>query len=190
MRAIRAALAIGIVGVLLAVASGPASAGPIIDPNTLTPPPPDGSSCRADGAWAVCHTVFVEDLVNEPIFDLPCGTVYQTSHDPRTGLRWYFDDLLVRRHVFSSVSGTWSLSPDGAGPTIAFVGHPNWIDIYAVPGDPDTAVETLQGDELTVFLPGRTLHVAGIDIDEEHRGVLREISDPEAASAVCGALAA
>jgi len=189
MRAIRAALAIGIVGLLLSVGSGPASAGPILDPNTLTPPPPPGSSCRADGAWAVCHTVFVEDLVNEPIFDLPCGTVYQTSHDPRTGLRWYLHGLLVRRHVFSSLNGTWSLSPDGTAPTLAFVAYPNWIDIYTVPGDVESAIETLQGNELTVFLPGRSLHIAGIDVDEEHRGVFRDLADPEAAADVCRALA-
>lgn len=126
--------------------------------------------------------------MNEPIFDLPCGTVYQTSHDPRTGLRWYFGGLLVRRHVFSSLRGTWSLSPSGTGQTIAFVGHPNWIDHYVVPGDEDSAIETAQGDELTVFLPGRSLHIAGLDMDEEHRGVLRDLSDPEAATAVCAAL--
>jgi hypothetical protein len=92
MRPIRAFATVSVIALTAIIAvSVPATAGPIVDPNTLTPVPPPGPVCRADGSWTICHTVFLEDVTNEPAFDLPCGTVYQTSHDPRTGLRWYFD---------------------------------------------------------------------------------------------------
>src|SRR3954451_13354186 len=73
--------------VVLVLASGTvgrttasASAGAIVDPNTLTPVPPN-AVCRADGPQVICDTYFEEFAVNDPItdFDLPCGTIYETS---------------------------------------------------------------------------------------------------------------
>jgi hypothetical protein len=65
----------------------PAAAGPLVDPDTLQPPPPPGAECRLDGAWIICHTGLQLALVNEPILDfqLPCGTLYETSTDIRVG---------------------------------------------------------------------------------------------------------
>jgi hypothetical protein len=72
----------------------------------------------------------VEDAVNEPItdFDLPCGTIYETSHYRGDGTRWYVDRLVVRRHVAASLEGTWSLSPTGAGPTVNISGLLEHLD--------------------------------------------------------------
>jgi hypothetical protein len=171
--------------------SAPAAAGPIVDPGTLTPPPFPGAVCRADGDWTICHTVFLEDVTNEPAFELPCGTVYQTSHDPRTGLRWYFDGLLVRRQVFSVLEGTWSLSSTGAGPSVSFIGHRTWTDVYTVPGDEESAIETFRGLGLRAFLPGGAIQIAGLQLSEtEAHGVFRLPEDPEVADALCAALGA
>src|SRR5262249_48514085 len=60
--------------------AGAASAGrPIPDPPVLQPPPPPGAVCRADGPHVICDTFLDTTLENEPVFDLPCGTVYETS---------------------------------------------------------------------------------------------------------------
>jgi hypothetical protein len=171
--------------------SAPAVAGPIVDPVALTPAPPPGSVCRADGDWTICQTVFLADAINEPAFQLPCGTVYQTSHDPRTGLRWYFDDLLVKRQVFSRYEGTWSLSSTGGGPTVSFIGRRTWTDVYTVPGDEGSAIETYRGLDLRAFLPGGVIQIAGIQLSEnEAHGVFRFPEDPEVADALCAALGA
>jgi hypothetical protein len=141
--------------------------------------------------WTICQTVFLEDANNEPAFELPCGTVYQTSHDPRTGLRWYFDGLLVRRQVFSVLEGTWSLSSTGAGPTVSFIGHRTWTDVYTVPGDEESAIETFRGLGVRVFLPGGVIQIAGLQLSEtEAHGVFRFPEDPEVAAALCAALGA
>lgn len=170
-------------------ASMPAAAGPIVDPGTLTPVPPPGSQCRADGAWTICHTVFLEEFANEPAFDLPCGTVYETRYDPRTGLRWYLDGLLVKRQVFAHAQGTWSLSPSGDGPTVRFIAHRTWTDVYSVPGDEGSAVETFRGVDLHVFVPGGVIQVAGLQLSEtDQRGVFRLPDDPQMADALCEAL--
>jgi hypothetical protein len=192
MHPIRTLTGVGlIVLVTILGASAPASAGPIVDPSTLTPVPPPGAVCRADGDWTICHTVFLEDIANEPMFDVPCGTVYETSHDPRTGLRWYLDGLLVRRHVYSYLDGTWTLSPTGEGPTLSFIGRANWSDVYAVPGDEDSAATTFRALGLHVFVPGGVIHIAGIERpDAEPRGVYRFPEDPQAADALCAALTA
>ena len=95
----------------------PAAAGPVVDPSTLQPPPP-GAECRADGQSIICHTSLVLTPVNEPVAELPCGTVYETSNDVRRGIRWYNSDgKLVKRFVTQDLEGTWSLSPTGASPT-------------------------------------------------------------------------
>jgi hypothetical protein len=192
MRLIRTLATVSVFALTAMIAvSAPAAAGPIVDPGTLTPPPFPGAVCRADGNWTICQTVFLEDVANEPAFELPCGTVYQTSHDPRTGLRWYFDGLLVRRQVFSVLEGMWSLSSTGAGPTVSFIGHRTWTDVYTVPGDEGSAIETYRGLDLHVFLAGGVIQIAGIWPPEtEAHGVFRFPEDPEVADALCAALGA
>ena len=164
--------------------------GVIADTSVLQPPPPPGAVCRDDGSQVICQTTFNEYFVDEPSFEVPCGTIYQTSADLRVGLRWYDEDgNLVRRHVFADLEGTWSLSPTGDGPTIAFSGHSNWSDLYLIPGDEDSAVGASRG-ELTVHLPGGrgSIHIAGIDLGDTHRGVLRPPDDPAVGAVLCDTL--
>jgi hypothetical protein len=95
-----------------------------VDPNTLQPVPPN-ATCKDAGRQIVCDT-YVEDFaVNQPSgdFEVPCGTVYETSHYRGDGTRWYVDHLVVSRHVAASRVGTLSLSPTGAGPTVKISGH-------------------------------------------------------------------
>jgi hypothetical protein len=128
--------------VTLGVASlaAPAQAGPIVDPNTLQPVPPN-ATCRDAGRQIICNTFIEESFVNEPIadFDLPCGTIYESGHFRGDGTRWYVDRLVVERHVEASFDGTWSLSPKGAGPTAKVSGHSSEWTIWTTPGDDSTA---------------------------------------------------
>jgi hypothetical protein len=170
--------------------STPVSAGSLVDPSTLQPVPPPGAECRADGQQTICHTGLRFDLVNEPVFDLPCGTIYETSVDIRSGIRWYdADGKLTRRFVTQDLDGTWSLSPTGAGPTVTLTVHANWRNEYSPPGqDADSVPATSHGDGLTVRAPGVGViaHIAGLDLpDGTHRGAIRGVDDP---APLCAAL--
>ena len=136
-----------------------AAASKAVDPAALTPAPllvGAEAECQADGRWILCHTTLALALVNEPVFDLTCGTVYETSRDGRLGTRWYnaADSVIVKRHVREDLEGSWSLSPEGAGPTVAITSHANWYDSqYADPNDIDSGVGASHG-EITVQAPG------------------------------------
>ena len=163
-----------------------------VDPSTLQPAPPPGASCRLDGRFVICRTELHSAIQNEPVFDLPCGTVHETSTDDRAGIRWYSNGLLVRRRVTAVFDGFWTLSPAGSGPRVAISAHWNWWAIPAEPGG-EMATETLttHGNTFTARAPGGGViaHIAGLDLpDGTHHGVLRYIDDPPIAAAVCDAL--
>lgn len=187
------------IGLLSALAGGlliasPASAGPTVDPSTLTPPPPPDAQCQLNGQSIICQTSLVGDLVNEPIFELPCGQVYETSHDARSGIRFYnANGLLEKRFVTQDVDGTWSLSPTGVGPTVNIRISDNWWIVLAVPGDESTGALTAHGNGFTASSPGFGVisHIAGLDLPDGsgHRGVSRFVEeDPEIATELCDAL--
>ena len=180
-------------GVMIFLAA-PAAAGPIVDPSTLQPPPPN-AVCREAGGQVICDTFLVEEVVNEPIadFDLPCGTIYETSHFRGDGTRWYVDGKVVRRHVAASLDGTWSLSPTGAGPTVKISGSWSVWTVWTTPGDDSTAVDTRNsGNGFKISAPsfGVINHDAGLSQpDETHHGILGEFPfTPEIEAALCAAL--
>jgi hypothetical protein len=194
-RIVRRAAALGAGIALMLAAAAPASAGPIVDPSTLTPPPPPGAECRLDGQWIICQTSLVIEFVNEPIVELPCGQIYETSTDVRSGIRFYnTEGLLVKRFATQDVEGTWSLSPTGEGPVADIRVHANWWIILAVPGDESTGELTQHGNEFTASSPGFGViaHIAGLDLPEgDHRGVFRVVEEgPEVAAELCAALTA
>jgi hypothetical protein len=198
MRRIIVALMLAMVGA--AVTAGAALAAPrTIDPNTLTPPPPPGAECNQTGNYIICQTFFDEpSLVNEPAFELSCGTVYETSNVHREGIRWYSaEGLLLKRFVREDAQGTLSLSATGEGPTVRFFAHDNWTDIYTTPGDEESASTTYHGVGLRIIAPGSGGPIyAGITLPEgTHHGTpLRrdlfsgEDVAPEADAVLCEAL--
>jgi hypothetical protein len=192
IRSLRRAAVIAVVATVLTVPS--AFAGSTVDPNTLIPPPPPGAECSATGAFVICHTDFVESALNEPIFDLPCGTIYETINDVRRGIRWYdsSDLMIVKRLVFQDAEGTWSLSPTGDGPTVMLTAHSNWRNLeFPDPLDESTWPTTFHGNGFTLQAPGFGViaHIAGLDLpDGTHHGVARVIEDPTVAAELCSAL--
>jgi hypothetical protein len=179
----------------LVATAAPAAAGPLINPDTLQPPPPPGAECRLDGQWIICQTGLQFTPVNEPILDipLPCGTLYWTGSDVRSGIRWYNADdrKLVQRFATRDVDSVVSLSPTGAGPTATLTQHFNWWTYYAVPGDESSASSVEHGSDLTISAPryGVIVHLAGLIVwDETYHGTFRFPDDPEVAAELCAAL--
>jgi len=187
------AVLVSAVATAVAWAAGTTSARALVDPTTLQPVPPN-AVCRADGPQVICDTFVDEALVNEPVFDLPCGTVYETSSYHGAGTRWYVDGLLVKRHVASRLDGTWSLSSTGAGPTVTLTANQSSTSYWVVPGSggDETATTTFHGSNFKVTASGVGVIVqdAGIGFpDGSHRGLLRGGETPETAAAVCAVLA-
>ena len=172
----------------LTVASPTASAGSSVDPGTLQPPPPPGAECQTIGQGVRCDTFFLVEFVNEPGFELPCGTFYETIHDMRTGIRWYDSDgRLVKRLVHQDAEGSWSLSPSGAGPTVVISAHGGWGEVYPVPGDESSAVGHASGNGLIIKddRGGVIAHIAGHEGGDEFHGLFRFDS---AFEEICAAL--
>ena len=188
----RLLLSVFTLAVLALMAPAAGASTPTVDPSTLQPAPPSGASCRLDGRFVICHTELHQAFEGEPVFDLPCGTVYETSRDDREGIRWYSNGLLVRRRVTAVLSGFWTLSATGAAPRVAISAHWNWWAIPAVPGgDIDTETITTHGNEFLAKAPsgGVIAQIAGLDLpDGTHRGVLRVPDDPVIVAAFCDAL--
>jgi hypothetical protein len=175
----------------------PVSAGSPVDPDSLIPVPPPGADCRADGNRIICHTSVIEpDAVNEPILELACGTIYETSHDVRRGIRWYdaTSRTIQKRYVAFELAGTWSLSPNGSGPTATVTVQAISRDVvFPDPYDPDTWPTTFYGVGFSVRAPGfgviaHVRHEDGYGPDEESHGVADALGDQEVSSELCAAL--
>lgn len=187
----RLAVVVVAAAALLCASAVPATAGPIIDPAALQPVPPPGTVCRDDGPLTICERETSESWTLVPIFPLPCGQVYETAAQTIDARRWYSDGKLVKRRIVQAAEATWTLSATGAGPAVDVSIHANWWVDLAVPGDESTGSITAHGNFATVHLPGAgaSVHIAGLDLpDGTHRGVLRFVDDPDAATALCAAL--
>jgi hypothetical protein len=186
----RIALILGLAG--LAVPAGATAGSVIPDPSVLQPPPPPGAICRDDGTYTICQTTLNFTSLNDPIFDLPCGTLYETSTDDRQGIRWYVDGLLVKRRVVAHLRGTWSLSPTGDRPTLSIAGDWNWWIRLTVPGDESSGELTSHGSDFRLTGGGLDIRDAGITYpDGTHHGVSASgffDGTPQAVAAVCSAL--
>ncbi len=181
--AVGVALAIG----LVAVAALPASAGPLVDPNTLTPPPPEGAEdvvCQETGQYIICDYFIDQSVQNEPVLTASCGTVYLTASSALEVRRWYSSEgLLLKRHITSYEHGTLSLSPTGAEPTLKTRLHDSAWTYFEVPGDEESGSTTSSGNGFRIVLPGSggMLHIAGQGLNGETlHGVDRDlITDDE-----------
>lgn len=187
---------------LLGVAQATLAGSVLVDTSVLVPPPPAGAECQLNGPWTVCRSGVSIELINEPVFDLPCGTVYQTSVDVRSATRWYSDNKLVRRHVYQRAEGAWSLSSTGADPRVTFIANANWGEVYTVPGDLSSNVGHQRGTDLLAKSPdgGIVAQISGQthlnrDGVEQFDGTFRWIEGPvdaavaeAVADALCEAL--
>jgi hypothetical protein len=146
--------------------AGIASAAQVqVDPTSLTPPLQPYRVCYLDGQSIRCDTSGTTTLANVPVFDLPCGTVYETGTDVRRAVRYYnLDKLLVERNAEEEYNGMWTLSPTGGGLSVQLRANDGWHEHFVIPGD----------------------------LDGTHDGYTRvpfDGTDPEAEAKLCAALA-
>jgi hypothetical protein len=127
-----------------------ADARTLVDPTSLTPPLKPFRVCYELGPNVQCDTSGDVMNVNQEIDELPCGVLYTTNHEVSNSTRWYLDGLLVRRAVQEQITGTYTLSPTGAGPTVAFGIEDSWDEHFAVPGDIDSAIRDVSGVSLRI----------------------------------------
>ena len=82
------------------VLATPAFAGPIVDPNTLQPVPPN-ATCRDNGQQIICDTFLEESGVKRADrgFRPAVRNDLRDSYYRGDGTRWYVDRLAVKRHV-------------------------------------------------------------------------------------------
>ena len=166
------------------------SAHTLVDPTTLTPPLKPFRICYEDGPWVKCDTSGVTITENEPDGELPCGPVYLTMTETAHSTRWYRDLLLVERNTTYRMRGSWSLSPDGAGPSVGISADFSWHEQFPVPGDLTSDVEVSHGNFIRVDGLGAIGADSGIfKADGTFRGHVGE-DDPEEAGILCAMLEA
>ena len=143
-----------IVGAISAVALIPAAqAGqPVVD--ELNPPPPSFLTCKAVGAGTICEgsRQFVKESEEAP--ELVCGsgadafTIYDQGDIYQRATRWYdADGNLTRRILFERWAPAWWSNPLN-GETVPYTQTNTFIAVLAVPGDFDTATETIVGESI------------------------------------------
>jgi hypothetical protein len=184
-------------GVALPAGSGRARARGTDRRSEHAPAAPPNATCRDAGGQVICDTFVADYLVNEPIveFDLPCGAIYETSHNHGAGTRWYVDGLVVRRHVAASFEGTWSLSPTGSAPTVSNTSAYSFWTIWTTPGDDSTAVNTTStGNDAKLSARGYGVIIQSAghtEADGTQHGLPFEVPfTPEVKAELCAALTA
>jgi hypothetical protein len=161
-------VAIGFAAVAIAgsIVPSAALARTLVDPTTLTPPLNPSRICYQLGRDVECDFRGVTITNNEARDELPCGRLYETGKHVNNATRWYQDGLLVRRAVQEQEAGTWSLSPTGEGPSVAWTKDSSLIDEFTIPGDIDSFVRFGHGLFLHVPSLGIDLHESGLSIDD------------------------
>jgi hypothetical protein len=191
-----ATLAIAMLG-----SAGIASAAHVqVDPTTLTPPLQPYRVCYLDGQSIRCDTSTPASWANVPVFDLPCGTVYETATRVARSVRYYnLDKLLVERNAEEEINGIWTLSPTGSGPALQIRVNDGWHEHFVIPGDLDSDVERAHGSFLHVISLGNVILDVGIRLEPSDTGhgyflgengaAFFEGTDPVKEAILCAALA-
>jgi hypothetical protein len=143
-----AATAIGV----LAMSPGAVAAPP--SPQVLNPAPPDFYTCKALGAGAICTAVLHEVKVAEPQPELVCGSgpdafvIHDNGAADSVFTRWYNADGNLTRRVEHEVWTDAFWSNPLSGKTVTYTQRGIITDRLTVPGDFDSTVETLVGENV------------------------------------------
>jgi hypothetical protein len=151
---------IGLFAVLASAAAllpGSALAGQPVT-QTLTPPPPAFEICKAIGSGTLCQG---SRVLVEPLFDtgIVCGSgasafdiYYGDTIDQVASRTYNLDGNLTNRFIEERYTSASFVNPV-TGASLAVTAHDVISDIYTVPGDGSSAIETTTG-QFTVTLPG------------------------------------
>jgi hypothetical protein len=143
-----------IVGAISAVALIPAAQAAQPATEELNPPPPSFLTCKTVGAGTICEgsRQFVKESEEQP--ELVCGsgadafTIYDQGDIYQRAIRWYdADGNLTRRIIHERWAPAWWSNPLN-GETVPYTQTNTFIAELAVPGDFDTATETIVGETI------------------------------------------
>lgn len=172
-----ASLLVAIVSVIALALPAIVAAKQVVDPATLSPPPPPefNPTCERVGNQIICEVVFTDPpIVDEPS-GVVCGGTELLFSQVRSvvGKRFYSaEGLLLRRHFHEDVSGTWTNPVTGA--TASYSGGLMTLHDLAVPGDVGTGTNRLSGSVRIYFPDGGTIihQDAGHLVFDEGTGAL------------------
>ncbi len=158
----KASLLVVIASVIALALPAIVAAKEVVDPATLTPPPPPefNPTCERIGNQIICEVVFTDPpIVDEPS-GVVCGGTELLFSQTRSvvGKRFYdADGLLLRRHFHDDVSGTWTNPVTGA--TASFSGGSMTLHDLAIPGDAGSGISRVSGS-VRIYLPdgGTIIH--------------------------------
>ena len=149
----------------------------VVDPATLTPPPPPefNPTCERVGNQIICQVVFTDPAIVDEPSGVVCGGTELLFSQVRSvvGKRFYSaEGLLLRRHFHDEVSGTWTNPATGL--TASFSGGSMTLHDLAVPGDSGSGISRISGSVRIYLLGGGTiLHQdAGHVVLDEGTGTL------------------
>jgi hypothetical protein len=136
----------------LAIAPGAFAAPPAAE--ELNPPPPDFLTCKALGAGTICSGSSVEVKESELQPELVCGSgadafnIYDQGTIYQRVTRWYNADGDLTRRVIREVwKPAWWSNPL-TGETVPYTQNQKLTTVLAVPGDFDSATETMVGENV------------------------------------------
>ena len=145
------ALVAGAIGAL-ALAPGALAAEPA--PEDLNPPPPAFLTCKPLGAGTICSGTSHEVKVSELQPELVCGSgadafnIYDQGTIYQQVTRWYnADGDLTRRVVRERWKPAFWSNPL-SGKTVPYTQNQKITTVLAVPGDFDSATETMVGENV------------------------------------------
>ena len=135
-----------------AIAPGAFAAPPAAE--ELNPPPPDFLACKALGAGTICSGSFQEVKVSEEQPELVCGsgasafTIHDNAVLDARATRWYnADGDLTRRFIYERWKPAYFSNPL-SGKTVPYTQTNKITTVLAVPGDFDSATETIVGQNI------------------------------------------
>ena len=155
-----APLLVAIVSIIALALPAIVAAREVVDPATLTPPPPPefNPTCERVGNQIICEVVFTDPpIVDEPS-GVVCGGTELLFSQMRSvvGKRFYdAEGLLLRRHFHDDVSGTWTNPATGA--TASFSGGSMTLHDLSVPGDAGSGTSRISGSVRIYFADGGTI---------------------------------
>ena len=172
-----ASLLVAIVSIIAFALPAIVAAREVVDPATLTPPPPPefNPTCERVGNQIICEVVFTDPpIVDEPS-GVVCGGTELLVSQMRSvvGKRFYnAEGLLLRRHFHDDVSGTWTNPATGA--TASFSGGSMTLHDLSVPGDAGSGTSRISGSVRIYFADGGTIihNDAGHLVIDEGTGTL------------------
>ena len=135
-----------------ALAPGALAAPPAAE--ELNPPPPDFLTCKALGAGTICTGSRQEVKVAEPQDELVCGsgaeafTIHDNAVVTQRVIRWYDANGDLTRRVIRERWKPAFWSNPLTGETVPYTQNQKATTVLAVPGDFDSATETMVGENI------------------------------------------